>query len=389
MALAAQGLSRPRSSSGQAVGARALQGVIDRLAQFQIDSVNVVQRAHYLPLFSRLGPYDPALLDRASGDPPRRLFEYWGHAASLIDVRLQPALRWRMNAHAQPWPDVAKILADEPALLERIRADLSDGALTARQIEHAEERDRTNWGWNWSQAKHVLEWLLLCGEISVAGRNASFERRYAPTEQVLPATIASSPTPEDSQAHLMLVRRAAAALGVATLPCLADYFRLGKAAVATAVATLEATGELVPVAIEGWAATAWLWAEAAVPRAVGARALVSPFDSAVFERTRLERLFGFDYRIEIYVPPAKRRYGYYVYPFLMDDRFVARVDLKADRSSGRLLVQAAWLEAGCDAPATSAALAAELELLAGWLTLSEVVVAPRGDLAQVLAKKVG
>lgn len=176
---------------------------------------------------------------------------------------------------------------------------------------------------------------------------------------------------------------------MATLPCLADYFRLGKAAVATAVATLEATGELVPVAIEGWAATAWLWAEAAVPRAVGARALVSPFDSAVFERTRLERLFGFDYRIEIYVPPAKRRYGYYVYPFLMDDRFVARVDLKADRSSGRLLVQAAWLEAGFDAPATSAALAAELELLAGWLTLSEVVVAPRGDLAQVLAKKVG
>lgn len=363
--------------------------MIDRLAQFQIDSVNVVQRAHYLPLFSRLGAYEPALLDRASGRAPRRLFEYWGHAASLIDVRLQPALRWRMNAHTQPWPDVAKILADEPGLLERIRADVSTGALTARQIDHAQERDRTNWGWNWSQVKHVLEWLLLCGELSVAGRNPSFERRYAPTAQVLPAAIASSPTPEDAQAHLVLVRRAAAALGVATLPCLADYFRLSKTAAATAVATLEATGELVPVAIEGWEATAWLWAEAVVPRAVGARALVSPFDSAVFERSRLERLFGFDYRIEIYVPPPKRRFGYYVYPFLMDDRFVARVDLKADRSSRRLLVQAAWLEEGCDETATAAALAAELELLATWLSLRDVVVAPRGNLAQALVPKVG
>ena len=330
---------------------RDLQATVDRLAQFQIDSINIVTRAHYLPLFSRLGPYDPELLHRAAQRAPRRLFEYWGHEASLIDVVLQPALRWRMAAAAEDaWGRMQRIQAEHPQLVDDVREELAErGPLTAREIEHEEERRHDHWGWNWSAVKTCLEWLFWTGEITAAGRNRQFERRYDLTERVLPAAVLAQPTPTRDEADVALVRRAAQALGIGTARCLADYFRISTARAKAAIDVLVESGELLPVAVTGWTETgAYLWHTARLPRRIETRALLSPFDSLVFERRRLEQLFGFRYRIEVYVPPPKRVYGYYVYPFLLDAAMVARVDLKADRARGVLRVNSAWLEDGAD-----------------------------------------
>lgn len=381
IALAAQGFGgrRPRR-----VGRPQVAALLDRVGQFQIDSVNVVERAHYLPLYSRYGPYDRAVLDRAAHRNPRLAFEYWGHAASLIDVALEPALRWRMAAYrAEPWTEVARLESERPGLVAELLGSLHDSPLTARELDAGAPRNRTNWGWNWSETKMILEWLFTSGQIGAMRRNSQFERVYGPMSDVLGAAI-ELPTPEADDARRILVRRAARALGVATVRCLADYFRLSKGRAAAAVKELEAAGELVPVSVSGWSDRAWLWHEAAEPRRVRAAALVSPFDSLVFERGRLEGLFGFRYRIEIYVKPELRQYGYYVYPFLLDERFVARVDLKADRAAGVLRVAAAWAEDGVDHGRVAAALLAELQLLASWLGLTDVAVNDRGDLAGAL-----
>ena len=383
--MAAQGFGRPAPARPTM---RDVQATIDRLAQFQIDSINIVARAHYLPLFSRLGPYDVELLHRAAQRPPRRLFEYWGHEASLIDVQLQPALRWRMAAAVdEAWGRMKKIQADHPGLVEEVRAEIvARGPLTAREIEHEEERRHDHWGWNWSSAKTCLEWLFWTGEITAAGRNRQFERRYDLTERVLPPAVLAQPTPTRDEADVVLVRRAAQALGVGTSRCLADYFRISTARARAAIDVLLESGELVPVAVTGWAETGvFLWHTARVPRRIEARALLSPFDSLVFERRRLEQLFDFRYRIEVYVPRALRVHGYYVYPFLLDAAMVARVDLKADRARGVLRVNSAWLEPGADPGETCAALSAELEAMAGWLGLDGVEVVPHGDLGPSLA----
>lgn len=385
IALAAQGFGVRRDARPPTI--RHVQAEVTRLGQFQIDSINVVQRAHYLPLFSRLGPYDTALLDRAAQQAPRRLFEYWGHAASLIDVTLEPALRFRMTRAAdEAWGSMRRIVADHPDLVARVRADIArDGPLTARQIDQVEEdHDREHWGWNWSTVKTACEWLFWCGEITAARRNQHFERVFDLPERVLPPTVKAVPTPSDADAHVMLVRRAAAALGIASMRCLADYFRLTTSETAAAVAYLVDMGELEPVEVVGWRRPAYLWSAARRPRRVEARALLSPFDSLVFERRRLAELFGFDYRIEIYVPAAKRRYGYYVYPFLLGERFAARVDLKADRSAGVLRVLGAWAEPGGDPAYIAQEMAHELTALAGWLGLPRIAVAPRGDVGSAL-----
>lgn len=294
------------------MGVRDLQRVIDRVAQFLIDSINVVRRAHYLPLFSRLGPYDTALLDRMAHRSPRRLFEYWGHAASLIDVSLQPALRFRAaRAEEEAWGSMRRIAAEHPDLIDRVRADIArTGPVTARELEQVEEdRNREHWGWNWPTVKTTCEWLFWSGDITSAGRNAQFERIFDLPERVLPRAIADAPTPSDPEAHLTLVRRAAAALGIGSLGCFADYFRLSLPETRSAVDSLVETGELEPVTVPGWPRELWLWVAARRPRVIRARALLSPFDSLVFERRRLRELFGFDYRIEIYVPAARRRHG--------------------------------------------------------------------------------
>lgn len=371
---------------------REIQSGIDRLAQLQIDSINVVTRAHFMPLFSRLGPYEPSLLERAANRPPRRLFEYWGHAASLIDVALQPALRWRMAAAADDaWDRMKAIRTEHPGLVEAVRAELTErGPLTSRQIEHEEERRRDHWGWNWSSVKTCLEWMFWTGEITAAGRNRQFERMYDLTERVIPAAIVAAPTPSKADADVQFVRRAAQALGIGTLRCLSDYFRISTARAKAAAAVLVEQGELLPVSVPGWAEDGlYLWHAARIPRKIRARALLSPFDSLVFERRRLEQLFGFHYRIEIYVPEAQRVHGYYVYPFLLDDALVARVDLKADRARGVLRVNSAWLEEGADPAKTVDALHGELLSMAGWLGLADVQVIPAGDLGPRLAAASG
>jgi uncharacterized protein YcaQ len=383
IALAAQGFGEPRPAP--AVGVRQLKRLAGRLAVLQIDSVNVLSRAHYLPAFSRLGPYPRAALDELSGRR-RELFEYWAHEASLLPVRLQPSLRWRMHAaedHA--WGSMVRIQRERPSyvaeVLDRIR---EQGPLKASDL--AEPRpDRPGSMWNWHAGKVALEWLFYSGAVTARGRTAGFERVYDLTERVLPKAVLQVPTPEPDEAVRELVRTAARALGVATERDLRDYFRLRPQQARTAIAELTDAGELLPVEVPGWGAAAWLDPAARRPRRIAARALLSPFDSLVWERPRVERIFGFRYRIEIYTPADKRVHGYYVLPFLLGDRLVARVDLKADRQAGVLRVQAAHAEQGVDRAVVRTALADELRLLADWLELADVEVADRGDLAGDLA----
>jgi len=393
VALAAQGFGR--RPLDRAVGMRDVQRTITRLGQFQIDTINVVQRAHYLPLYSRLGPYDTGLLDRALHQPPRRLFEYWGHAASLIDVTLEPALRWRMQASAEEaWQGIVRLSVRYPELIQTVQSAVSDrGPIGAREIERlsvptAVQRNRDSWGWNWSAVKTALEWLLWSGKVHSARRNRQFERQYDLPERVIPPEIWGLPTPDKPGAMRILVARAARALGVGSLRCLRDYFRTGAAATRQAVDELVASGELLPLQVGDRPEPWWLWHEATVPRRIEAAVLVCPFDSLIFERTRLESLFGFFYRIEIYLPEPRRQHGYYVYPFLLGDEFVARVDLKAHRNRGTLEVKAAWLESAAAGrqPEVAAALTQELTRMAGWLGLAAVEVSGRGDLAAPVAR---
>ncbi len=382
VALAAQGLADPRPAGR--VDARHLRRVLDRLGQLQIDSVNVLSRSHYLPVFARLGPYPRDLLDRLCWGPRAELFEYWGHAASLISLRLHPALRWRMAAERSPTSGWWRQLAERPGLLEEVRA-LVEAKGPIGGGDTGQVRPNTpGQMWNWSAGKTALEFLFASGEVATAGR-PHFERLYDLPERVIPAEVLALPTPPEDDARRELVRTAARALGVATVKDLADYFRLRTDSTKLRVAELVEAGELVPVRVEGWADPAYLWAEARIPRRVAARALLSPFDSLIWERARTERLFDFHYRLEIYTPAAKRVYGYYVLPFLLGESLVGRVDLKADRAGGRLLVRGAYAEHPAPPPDVAGELAEELVLMAGWLGLDAVVVEPRGDLAPALA----
>ena len=385
IAIAAQGLGRRPSGP---VTMRHAQGVINRVAQFQIDSVNVAVRAHYMPLFARLGSYDRTLLDRAGDTAPRRVFEFWGHAASLIDVNLHPALRFRMAGHAdRPWQAMQRILTDQPGLLPKVLDQVAQrGPLTSREIEHVQERAPGGW-WNWSDVKSALEWLFYTGELTSAGRNTAFERRYDLPVRVLPAAVEAAPTMTAEEGRAELVRRAARALGVATETCLADYFRTDRPGTRAAITELVAAGELEPVGVRGWDRPTYLWHEAARPRRVVVDALVAPFDSLVFERRRLLELFGIHYRIGLYTPVEQRVHGYYVYLFVMDEGIAARVDLKADRATSTLLVQASWLEPDAPEAETASRLAAELQRMAGWLGLAEVLVMPVGTLSAGLARQ--
>jgi uncharacterized protein YcaQ len=360
---------------------RTLDRTLARTAVLQIDSVNVLQRAHYMPLFSRMGPYDTALLDRASGRAPRRLVEYWAHVAAFMPVDLWPHMQHRMRLYrdrGHPW-----MAGVDFGLASSLLGELSDrGRRTARDLDDGLPRDKQHWGWNWSEAKKALEYLFLAGEVAVAGRNPQFERVYDLPERVIPSAVLAMPTPSDADAHRELVRRAAISHGVATARDLRDYYRMPVAHVGPAIGSLVEDGELVPVSVEGLSGY-YLHRDARLPRRVDARALLSPFDPLVWERARTEALFDFFYRIEIYVPEHKRVHGYYVLPFLLGDRIVARVDLKADRRGGLLHVHAAYSEPG--APGTTAEeLAVELRALADWLGLSEVAVANRGDLSAAL-----
>ena len=335
-------------------------------------------RAHYLPAFSRLGSYDRALLDRAAWGrkSERRLFEYWAHEASLLPLSLHPLLRWRMaraDRGEAGWGGMRVFAgerrAEADAILSRIKAE---GPLAASDFEHG--KSGTGW-WAWGDTKRTLEWLFWAGHITTATRRRSFERVYDLTERVIPPRILALPTPPEEEAHLALIERAARAHGIATTTDLRDYFRLSPADASTAVAALAEEGVLVPVTVKGWSNAAWLHRDAKRPRRIGAAALLAPFDPLVWERSRTERLFDFRYRIEIYTPAEKRTYGYYVLPLLLDDRIVARVDLKADRQTSRLLAHSVHLEPGAPQD-TVERLTIELRRMAEWLALDTVVLGP-------------
>ena len=386
IALAAQGLAKPRPQGP--VERRHLVKLLDRLHLHQIDSVNVLARAHYLPAFSRLGAYPRELLDGLAWAKPRRLFEYWAHEASLLPLELHPLVRWKM-ARAERgeagWKSMQAFRverrAEADAALARIAAE---GPLAASDFE---AKGEGGW-WGWSSAKAALEWLFLTGRITTARRRNSFERVYDLTERVIPARILSLPTPPEADAHRALLERAARSHGIATARDLRDYFRLSPADAAPRIAELVEQGTLRPVQVKGWRDVAYLHKDAKRPRRAEGRALLVPFDPLVWERARAERLFDFRYRIEIYTPAEKRVHGYYVLPFLLRDRIVARVDLKADRQRGALLVQAAHAEPEAP-PDTASELAAELRLMAEWLGLERVEVRGGGDLAPALAHASG
>ncbi len=379
IAIAAQGLAEPRPVAP--FERRHVRSVLAKIAMLQIDSVSVLARAHYLPLFSRLGPYPRALLDDAAWGPrPRALFEYWAHEASLLPVRLQPLLRWRMERAANfegCYGELATFARDRSDFVESVRREIAArGPLVSSDLEGP--RGVGGW-WGWSDAKRALEFLFWSGHVTAATRRG-FERVYDLPERVLPAAVLATPTPAPADAHRELLRLAASALGVATASDLRDYFRLDIADAKPRLAELVEAGELREVTVEGWGKPAYLYPAARRPRRVEARALLAPFDPLIWERPRAERLFGFRYRLEIYTPAAKRLHGYYVLPFLLGDRLVARVDLKSDRAGNALLVLAAYAEPHAPQE-TAAALATELRTMADWLELADVRILPVGDLA--------
>ena len=361
--------------------------MIDALGVVQIDSVNVLARTHYLPGFSRLGDYPRETLEREAWGKRPSLFEYWGHEASLLPVASQPLFRWRMQRarSGETWGGLATFGRERrdfiDAVLQRIERE---GPVTGGDF--ADGPRAAGW-WNWSNGKRALEWLFWAGLITTKTRRG-FERVYDLTERVIPRSIIDTPTPTEADAHRALLRVAARAMGVATEGDLRDYFRMPLTETRARLAELVEAGDLTAVTVQGWNKPAYLAPGVRVPRRARGQSLLSPFDNLIWRRERTERLFGARIRLEIYTPAHKREHGYYVLPFLMGETIVGRVDLKADRQAGLLRVQAAHLEPGARAAETASALARELTLMAGWLGLTGVMVAKRGDLAASLQSAV-
>ncbi len=381
LALRAQGFTEPRPVGR--VDLRHLRRLFARLRLIQIDSVNVLVRSHYLPAFSRLGAYPRGLLDRLAYER-RELFEYWGHEASLMQMELYPLMRPRMERakRGELWGSIVRFARENAAYVESVYEEVrARGPMPASGLSEKGVRGK-GW-WDWAPGKSALEWLFWIGRVT-ATRRSNFERVYDVAERVIPSDIFHVPMPSEEDADRELLAISAPALGVATAKDLADYFRIKPAAAKPRIAELVEEGRLLPARVEGWEQPAFMDPAARAPRRVDSRALVSPFDSLVWERARTHRLFDFHYRIEIYTPSHKRVHGYYVVPFLLGDALVGRVDLKADRKTGTLLAHAAHLEHGRDARAVAGPLADELRLMAEWLGLERVRTGARGNLARTL-----
>jgi uncharacterized protein YcaQ len=390
VALAAQGLDRPRPA-GQ-IDMRHLRRVIHRLGLLQIDFVNVLMPAHYLVPFSRLGPYDRERLHDLVYRR-REFTEQWAHEASIVPVNAWPLLEHRRRKHrVQPW-GFEEFLAELPEFHDQVLEQVRQrGPLVVDDLPEPEKeiprRLADKWGWSLKLKRQFLEAHFGFGRLAVADRLPNFARRYDLAERVVPREhFARAVEPVEAQRELL--RRAARAHGVGSARDLADYWRMPIGDARLRLAELVESGELRQVEVEGWPKPAFLHPATRLPRRVSARALLSPFDPLVWCRPRIARLFGFEYTIEIYVPETKRRWGYYVLPFLLGDRLVARVDLKADRKARRLLVPAAWIETGSPTEPVASALAAELRTLAGWLGLEGIDIGRRGDLARALAAALG
>jgi hypothetical protein len=390
LAIEAQGLSRPRS--GAEIGRRQLRSMMTRIGTLQLDAVNVVERTQFLVPFSRLGPYNVRRLHDMTG-PGEELFEYWGHAASLLPTATHRLMRWRMERFGSTYGHGPKYeaawLAWRQAYADYIAAVLQEvrerGPLAASEL--VDPRRRTGEWWERrSLGRQALEWLFATGKLA-AWRRESFERVYDLPERVIPDHVLAQPTPGPDEAHRALLLAAANSLGVGTLTDLADYYRVSPKDAKARVPELVESGDLVPVTVEGWTQAAWCPRNAQPRKPSRTHAtLLSPFDSLIWERGRTRRLFGFDYRIEVYVPEPDRRFGYYVLPLLLGDELVARFDLKADRQSSTLRVQAAHIEPPSDRPTVATAAAEELVALQGWLGLDRVAVGSRGDLAAALRR---
>lgn len=377
IALAAQGFGRPRGP----VSTRQLNLMLRRLGVLQLDSVNVFERSHYLPLLARLGPYDKSLLDRLIFGPRSPYIDYWAHQASIIPIERLPLFGWRMAQRREKGHQFGSWARSNSEMVAFVLNEITEhGAMTAGQIDHEDNKSKGPW-WGWSGVKTALEVLYGQGRL-VASHRVRFERYYDLPERRVPAEILAQDIPE-RDAVRELTRIASAALGIGTLRDIADYWRLLQADTKAAIDDLVDAGELVPVRVEGWKPQAWLHRDARIPRRIETAALLSPFDPIVWERQRAERMFGFDYRIEIYTPPPKRRFGYYTLPLLIDEALVGRIDLKSDRRNGVLRVQSAWREAGAAVDLDRTA--ALLREIAQWQGLGELLVQDWGDLSAELA----
>lgn len=373
IALAAQGFNDARPSGK--VDVRHFRRVLDRVKVVQLDSVNVLARAHYLPFFSRLGPYPRTTLDNwlwRSGE----LFEYWAHEASLVPIGDRPLFAARMHG-GWHWPGIERMKHDHPGLIERVLETVRKAG--PLQVGHLDGEKRSQAWWGWSDTKLALEYLFLTGQLTVADR-PNFTRMYEVPDRVHPAAL-ELPAVDPVEARKALLRRSISAIGVGTAADLSDYFRLRVTTVKHLIAEMAADGELVEVGVESWDQTAFLDPVAVTPRRIAGSGFLSPFDPVVWFRPRTERLFDFHYRIEIYTPAHKRIHGYYVLPYRLGDRLVGRADLKADRKGRRLLVQGVFHESGEDPDEVAASMAPDLRSMSAWLELDEVVVEPNGNLA--------
>lgn len=378
LALGAQGFADPRPTGR--IDRRHLRRVLDRIGLIQIDSVNVLVRSQELPLFARLGPHPRSLIWDATRDG--ELFEYWVHEACHVPSDQYPLYRWMMESHPR-WKGFRAWAADNPELVAEVeRRVRADGPIVAADLE-MRDRPKESW-WDWDEGKKALEHLFRTGDVAATRRRNDFGRLYHPPEAVIPDEHRAAPAPDEHAAKKELLVLAAKYHGVGTAADLADYHRLKHTR--PLFAELVDEGRLLPVEVEGWGKPAFMHPDATIPRRVEARALLSPFDPVVWFRDRALRVFGFHYRIEIYTPKPKRRYGYYVLPFLLGDELVGRVDLKSDRADRALLVQSAWAEPGVDHDAIASELAEELALMAGWLGLERVEVVGAGDLSPALAR---
>ena len=378
IALAAQGFGKPPAVAST----RQLNAAIQRLGLLQLDSINVYERSHYLPLYARLGAYDKSVLDRLTFGRRSKYIEYWANEAAIIPTEDWPLWRWKMeqlrerDLGREPW------VQQNAVMLQWLRDELAArGPVAASQIEHDSNRRAGPW-WGWSDVKRGLEYLFRWGD-AVSGGRTRFERSYALPEQILSGEVLSRVISRQD-AHRALVERSASALGIATTSDLADYYRLKSADVRPAIADLADAGVLVPVAVRGWSQGAWLHRDARIPRRIEAEALLSPFDPVVWDRARALRMFGFHYRIEVYTPAPKRIYGYYTLPLLIDDALVGRIDLKSDRQAGVLRVQSAWREAAASVDLDR--VVALLNRIAAWQGLGGLEFAERGDLIAELAR---
>ena len=370
LALAAQGFDKPRTKSKSSTSD--VVALFTKLGVVQIDSVNVLVRSQELPLFSRLGDHDRNAISKATES--QKIFEYWGHEAAHLPVELHPLFRWKMNAartgKVKHW-GLTSFYDDNKVFVKRMLKHVeTNGAVTARELSTRTKKKGT-W-WDWDESKTALEYLFLTGQLMSRGRGVDFARIYDTPERVLPKKVLNAPTPTEHDARKQLLVRSAIAQGVATASDLADYYRQKPVAVRPLIAELLEEGELRAVSVDGWTEKAFVHRSAKLPKKLHATALLSPFDSLVWCRPRNERLFDFHYRIEIYTPKEKRKFGYYVLPFMMNGQMVGRVDLKADRANSKLLVQSVHTEKGVKRSSINDALNAELGLLAYWLDLEHV-----------------